>query len=229
MKNISALLALTFLLTACDWTVNPQPYPVWTPIPTRTPQIVTATPIILIPTMTASPAAAVTPATPITPTSILDGAPTFTPTLTFTLTPPSSDTPRASASPIPNRAVQVNILGCDTGFDIAHGMGEVTNAYVTVQNIGTIDLPNMCVLLRAQDEGRPHPDKQKCVDNLPAGYQVTLKLTVDSTFRSNTVIQVDVTSDDTVLSRIDKQSCRNLDIIGEPIPGDLGLVKPIVP
>jgi len=66
------------------------------------------------------------------------------------------------------------IIGCNTGFDISHGMGEVTNAYVTLQNTGSVDLPNTCGLLRAADEGRPHPDKAKCVDSLPAGYQVTL-------------------------------------------------------
>lgn len=228
MKKFAALLTLIFLLTGCDWTINAQPYPIWTPIPSRTPGIVTATPIILIPTMTASPIGAVTPLTPITPTNILDGTPT--PTITFTTTPSETDTPTATASSsVPTTAVQVDILGCDTGFDVAHGMGEVTNAYVIVKNTGTVDLPNACALLRAQDEGRPHPDKQRCVDNLPAGYQVTLKLTVDSTFRSNTIIQVDVSSGDNLLSRVDKQSCKNLDIIGEPIPGDLGLIKPIVP
>lgn len=72
-------------------------------------------------------------------------------------------------------------------------MGEVTNAYVTVKNNGTLDLPNTCALLRALDEDREHPDKKKCVDNLPAQYQVTLKLTVDSAYQENTIIQVDIT------------------------------------
>ena len=48
MKKISALLVFIFFLTACDtWGVPPQPFPVWTPVPSRTPSIVTATPIIL--------------------------------------------------------------------------------------------------------------------------------------------------------------------------------------
>ncbi|HVN14846.1 MAG TPA: hypothetical protein VMT73_03820 [Anaerolineales bacterium] len=226
MQKLFPLLLLTWMLTACDWTVNPQPFPVWTPIPSRTPGIVSPTPIILIPTMTASETPGITQVTPVTPTTELDFTPTFTATISFTDTPTFTPSPTFTQA---TQSVQVNILGCNTGLDIAHGMGEVTNAYVTIQNTGTVDLPNACGLLRAQDEGRPHPDKQKCVDNLPAGYQVTFKLTVDSTFKENTIIQVDVTSNDTLLSRVDKQSCKNLDIIGSAIPGDIGVVKPIVP
>jgi hypothetical protein len=108
-------------------------------------------------------------------------------------------------------------------------MGEVTNAFVTLQNTGNVDLPNTCGLLRAVDEGRPHPDKTKCVDNLPAGYQVTLKLTVDSTFKQSTIIQVDASSADILLMRVDQQSCTNLDLPGATIPGEIGIIKPIAP
>jgi hypothetical protein len=107
-------------------------------------------------------------------------------------------------------------------------MGEVTNAYVTLKNTGTQALPNTCALLRAADEDREHPDKTKCVDNLPPGYQVTLKLTVDSTYKQDTVIQVDASSDSTLLMRVDKPSCTDLDIVGR-IPGDIGVIKPIEP
>jgi hypothetical protein len=199
------------ILSACDaWTVSPQPFPVWTAIPSRTPGIVTATPNIVIPTMTVSPL----PATN-TPPAITD-----TPSATL---PPSATNTRT-----PFKEIRVEILGCNTGFDVSHGMGEVTNAYVVLRNTGTLDLPNSCGLLRAVDEDREHPDKTRCVDNLPAGYQVTLKLTVDSTYKQDTIIQVDVSSEAVLLARVDKQSCRDLDIVG-PIPGDIGVVKPITP
>lgn len=107
-------------------------------------------------------------------------------------------------------------------------MGEVTNAYVTVKNTGNVDLPNTCALLRAIDEGREHPDKKKCVLNLPVGNQVTLKLTVDSTYKQGTIIQVDASSNDIVLLRIDKQACTDISLFGDPpSDADLGVVKPI--
>ncbi|MEW6404700.1 MAG: hypothetical protein AB1649_23120 [Chloroflexota bacterium] len=221
MKRFTTLFLLTVLLTSCDlWTVQPQPFPVWTPIPTRTPGIVTATPIIITSTWTSSPFPTDTPGiiviTPITPTELP----------TETLTPLPTDTPTATFTPDPAQAIAVDILGCNTSIDITHGMGEVTNAYVTIKNTGTVDLPNTCSLLRAIDEDRDHPDKLKCVDNLPAQYQITFKLTVDSHYQVGTIIQVDTTSDDVLLLRLDKQSCRDIGIFGGA-PDDVGVVKPI--
>jgi hypothetical protein len=135
------------------------------------------------------------------------------PTQTFTLAPVQS--------------VDIEILGCNTSIDILHGMGEVTNAYVKVKNTGTVDLPNTCGLLRAIDESeREHPDKEVCVNNLPAQQQVTLKLTVDSTYQQNTIIQVDVLSNAVVLLRKDQQSCRDINLFGGT-PADVGIIKPI--
>lgn len=105
-------------------------------------------------------------------------------------------------------------------------MGEVTNAFVTVKNTGNTDLPNMCALLRASDEDRAHPDKQRCVDNLPVGNQVTQKLTVDSAYKQDTLIQVDATSNGVILMRVDKQSCRDINIL-DSAPANLGIVVPI--
>lgn len=107
-------------------------------------------------------------------------------------------------------------------------MGEVTNAFVTVNNIGTVDLTNTCALLRASDEGREHPDKKKCVDNLPAQFRVTLKLTVDSAYRQSTVIQIDVSSNEFLLLRVDRSSCTDISLFGGE-PADIGTVKPIQP
>src|SRR5689334_9431179 len=121
MKKIFLLAIYTLLLTSCiTFEVSPQPFPVWTVIPSRTPAILTATPLILTPT----PGIVITD----TPTLTSSPFPTETPTLFFTNTP--------------TQAVQVDILGCNTSIDIVHSMGEVTNAYVTVKNTGTIDLPN---------------------------------------------------------------------------------------
>jgi len=124
------------------------------------------------------------------------------------------------------QSVAVDILGCNTSIDILHGMGEVTNAYVTVKNTGMVDLPNTCALLRAIDEDREHPDKKVCVTNLPMQYQVTLKLTVDSTYKQDTMIQVDASSNEVLLLRVDKPSCTDIGIFGGA-PPDLGVVKPI--
>lgn len=104
-------------------------------------------------------------------------------------------------------------------------MGEVTNAYVTVKNTGNVDLPNTCSLLRALDEDREHPDKKICVPNLPVQNQVTLKLTVDSVYQQSTIIQVDTSSNDVLLLRVDRQSCTDIGLFGGE-PTDLGVIKP---
>ncbi len=219
-KGLFTLLATAILLSACDtWGIPPQPFPVWTPIPSRTPGIVTATPIILVPPFTLT---AVTDAATFTFTLPAD---TETPSPTFTLAP---IIPSETATLIPIQSVAVDILGCNTSIDIFHGMGEVTNAYVTVKNTGTVDLPNTCSLMRALDEDREHPDKKKCVDNLPAQNQVTLKLTVDSAYKQDTVIQVDTTSNEVILLRVDKPSCTDIGLFGGE-PSDIGVIKPIQP
>lgn len=195
------------------FTAQPQPFPVWSPVPSRTPGIVSPTPIILPLTSNVTIVSSVTPAHSETP------SPTFTP---VSIVP--TDTP----SVVPVQSVQVDILGCNTSLDITHGMGEVTNAFVTVKNTGTVDLPNTCALLRAIDEDREHPDKKVCVTNLPAQNQVTLKMTVDSAYRQDTAIQVDTSSNDILLLRVDKQSCTDIGLFGGE-PGDLGMIKSIEP
>ncbi len=220
MKKMIPLILLALLLQACDvWNVTPLVIPTWTPFPSRTPGIFTPTPIILVPSMTASATPGIIVITPVTPTE----TPTLIPTL-----PPVTDTASLTFTAIPVQAMQVEIIGCNTGIDIVHGMGEVTNAYVILKNTGTVDLPNACGLLRAVDEDRDHPDKLACVPNLPANHQVTLKLTVDSAYQQNTIIQVDGLSNEAVLIRIDRQSCADLDIVGG-VPGDIGVIKPITP
>lgn len=219
-KKIFGLIILCFL-SACDtWGVPPQPFPVWTPVPSQTPGVVTATPLIIPPPTILG---TLSPEVTIIAQVTLTGTATPPATLTVTQTQPA-----ITDSPVPVQSVSVDILGCNTSIDILNGMGEVTNAYVTVKNTGTIDLPNTCGLLRAIDEGREHPDKKVCVENLPAQHQVNLKLTVDSTYQEDTIIQVDVTSQDVILLRVDKQSCRDIGLFGGA-PSDVGVVKPITP
>ena len=221
MKRYPVILLLGLLLTSCDiWGIAPQPFPVLTPPPTNTPPIFTATPLIIPP-----------PTLNFTVTPVITSSIPTLVTNTETASPTTSATP-GSALPtdtlIPVQSVAVEILGCNTSIDIMNGMGEVTNAYVIVKNTGTVDLQNTCGLLRANDEGREHPDKKSCIANLPVQNQVTLKLTVDSTYKENTVIQVDALSNDAVLLRIDKQSCRDIQLIGG-VPADVGVVRPIQP
>ncbi len=212
MKKIPFFLILALLLSSCDlWKVAPQPFPIQSPVPTFTPAIITATPFIILP-----PGLDFSP----TPSGIIPLTPTPLPS-TVTAEPPT----QTATQPIV-QAVAVDILGCNTSLDISHGMGEVTNAYVTIKNTGNVDLPNACALLRAIDEDREHPDKEVCVTNLPAQYQVTQKLTVDSQYQADTIIQVDVTSNGTILLRVDKQSCRDISLIGGT-PTDTGVVKPL--
>ena len=138
--------------------------------------------------------------------------PTGTMTSVLTSTPlPVSFTPTFTATPF--TAVNAIILSCNTSLDISHGMGEVTNAYVTIQNTGNTDLIDICATLNALDEGRAHPDKTKCVASLPAGYQVTEKLTVDLTLGKSTPIQVDILSADRLLQRTGQNACTNFELL----------------
>lgn len=208
-------MILATLVTGCSTTnITPLPFPIQSPSSSSTPNIVTPTPIILPPASVTANVTVISQVTPTT-TETPPPPPTITPvlpTLTFT-------------SPV-IQSVAVEILGCNTSIDILHGMGEVTNAYAKVKNTGTVDIPNACALLRAIDEGREHPDKEVCVDTLPVNTQVTLKLTVDSTYNADTIIQVDVTSNEIVLLRVDKQSCRDINLFGGT-PSDIGVIKPL--
>jgi len=96
-------------------------------------------------------------------------------------------------------------------------MGEVTNAFVTLQNTGGVELTNLKVTLFALDEGREHPDKTVELASLPIGYQVTVKLTVDSTYKKDTPIQVEVITNQGTFSR---------EGLGAKICTDIGILAP---
>jgi hypothetical protein len=212
MKKTIPVILLTLFTASCNgWVIQPEQFNPPTPFlpPTNTPSVVTATPIV----SAASPTATVQ--TLPTWTSI----PFITATTAPTLIP--SDTPVIIQTALPSGpAVAVEILGCDTSIDVTHGMGEVTNAYVTLRNTGGTELTNVNTTLRALDEGREHTDKTVEVTSLLAGYKVTLKLTVDSTYQEETPIQIEVAADGGLFQRVGAESCRDIGLFA-PNPSDL--------
>ena len=97
------------------------------------------------------------------------------------------------------------------GFDIAHGMGEVENAYVRVRNSGGTDLTNVSVILSASNEGRPHPEKSHLFASLRANYEVTTKLTVDTQSGSPTILSVATTTSQGLTNNVSGAGCRATD------------------
>jgi hypothetical protein len=81
-------------------------------------------------------------------------------------------------------------------------------------------------VLSTGDEGRPHPDKMGCVLTLPPQAQVTFKLTVDTTFGTNTLIQVETSSAEKISASVLGGSCK---AIGAPKQelDPFGVVRPI--
>jgi hypothetical protein len=219
MKKLIPLgLFLIFSITACDgWSYTVPTFPA--PPPTITPAIHTPTPVFVTATHTLEvPTASST----VTAVETFTETPPETATA-FTEAPTQTDTPTLP-SISPN--IIADVLGCNTSIDISHGMGEVTNAFVTLKNNIGGDLSNVCATLFALDEGRVHPDKTVCVPVLAHGQQVTLKLTVDSTYRQNTPIQVEVKSEETLLSRIGQEPCTDIGLFA-PEPGSLLTPVPI--
>jgi len=125
-------------------------------------------------------------------------------------------------------AVHIVILGCNTSIDITHGMGEVTNAFVTFKNIGNVELTNLIATLYALDEGREHPDKIQEIASIPVGFEVTLKMTVDSTYKAESPIQVEVFSDQGTFPREGSASCRDIGLFA-PNPEGLNTPMPSNP
>lgn len=213
-KFLFLAIFMIFSLSACDgWSYTVPTFPA--PPPTITPAIYSPTPVIVTITNTAE-------VTTSTPTETVTPSPTETATA-FTEAPTPTDTPTL---PPESPNIIVEVLGCNTSIDILHGMGEVTNAFVTLKNNTSTDLTNVCATLNALDEGRVHPDKTVCVPQLTHGQQVTLKLTVDSTYKQNTPIQVEVRSNDNLLSRIGQESCTDIGLF-EPNPASLLTPVPI--
>lgn len=215
MKKYILLILVAGVLSGCNgWVIQPFPGNAPTPIvpPTRTPSVFTATPVIIGATQTLS----ISTSTPAAIATVLatdtNMPPSDTPIVTFT-----------NASPI--RSIALEILGCNTSIDVTHGMGEVTNAFITLKNAGNVELTNLKITLHALDEGREHPDKTVEVTALPTGYEVSLKLTVDSTYQEETPIQVEVSGDAGLFERVGADSCRDIGLFA-PEPASLNTPIP---
>jgi hypothetical protein len=207
MKMPILAIVVALLLSSCSgWIIQPLPGPTPFLPPTTTPSIYTPTPVI-IGMNTSTPAVTVLTATnTIAPTdTALANQATATPTLT--------------ASPT-GASISIKVLGCNTSIDVTHGMGEVTNAFVTLRNTGGVELTNIKATLYALDEGRVHPDKTAELTSLPVGYEVTMKLTVDSTYKEQSPIQVEVSSDQGLFPREGLASCTNIGLFA-PNPASL--------
>ncbi len=105
-------------------------------------------------------------------------------------------------------------------------MGEVTNAYPLIRNKTGNDLTNICATLSASDEGRLHPDKTSCIPSLPSHHQVALKLTVDTGFKQDTTIKVDVATNEGFNASISRSSCREVGLPGW-VPSKVGRIEPV--
>lgn len=218
-KFLPIALSLIFTLAACDgWSYTVPTFPA--PPPTITPSIFSPTPVIVTITNTSLPAPTSESPTEM-PTETPSPAPPTETATAFTEAPPPTDT--ATLPPVSQNII-LEVLGCNTSIDITHGMGEVTNAYVTLKNNTGADMTDLCTTLYALDEGRVHPDKTVCVPSLANGQQVTLKLTVDSTYRQDTPIQVEVKSGDTLLLRVGQDSCTDIGLFA---PGPASLSTPV--
>jgi hypothetical protein len=216
MKKTIPTILLTLLTASCNgWVLQPGANPP-TPFlpPTNTPSIVTATPVVI-------GASATSTAQNPTSTSIIFITATASPSLIPSETSANLATATTVHTSTPSGpAVSVEILGCDTSIDVTHGMGEVTNAYVVLRNAGGVELTNLNVTLHALDEGREHPDKTVEVTSLPVSYEVSLKMTVDSTYQEDTPIQVEVSADSGLFQRVGAESCKDIGLFA-PNPGDL--------
>jgi hypothetical protein len=216
MKTPILAILFAFLLSSCNgWSFEPIPGPTPFLPPTPTPSIHTPTPVVI----------GVQSATPVVATS--------TAFPTNTNAPNSTDIALVTPSPIytstlSGPSIAINVLGCNTSIDVSHGMGEVTNAFVTLKNTGGVELTNIRATLFALDEGREHPDKTVELASLPVGNQVTIKLTADSTYREETPIQVEVASAQGLFPREGSASCRDIGLFA-PNPNSLNTPVPIVP
>lgn len=211
MKKIIPSILLAFLLSSCNgWIIQPLPYNPPTPFlpSTPTPSVFTATPVVIGVTSAS--------VTPIIVTSTLPATSTLFPTNTNL---PAATLTATSTVPVGPPSVLITVLGCNTSIDVTHGMGEVTNAFVTVKNTGGAELTNLKVTLFALDEGREHPDKTVELTSLLIGYQVTVKLTVDSTYKQESPIQVEVTSDQGTFPREGLPSCTDIGIFAPNLNG----------
>lgn len=186
-RNLITLLLILGLFTACQGIYVPTPQHGLEDSPSPSP-------VIRSPTL---------PYVPSSTHTLFDNN-LSTPTETQTIYPVATQTPSEYLE------LQIELLSCNTSLDISHGMGEVTNAYILLKNISSQDMEGICAILTASDEERTHPQKTICIDLLPAYHQVALELTVDTTFRKQTSIRVDIAAGNLVLPGSTLPGCTDI-------------------
>lgn len=140
----------------------------------------------------------------------------------------SQGAPAVRPTPVPKPKLNLIIYTCDTGTDIWNGLGEVTNGYVVVQNVGNADATNIRVVLGANDkDSDDHPDTSYIVQSLPPEYQISLKLTVDTANGVDTALSAKATSDEGISASASKSSCKRRTVDTDALK-DLGVLFKIV-
>jgi hypothetical protein len=212
MLRIISASMIILMLTACIQGTIPLAVVTSVITPSPSPAILSPTPVFI-------------PSVTLVDTSFpISQTPSETSTIPTSPTPPSSPSPTIipSLTPLPSFTPSVtpgseltlDIIGCNTSVDILHNMGEVTNAFPVIRNISSRVLTNVCASLTASDEARVHPDKAKCISTLPAGYQVILKLTVDTGLGQDTGIEVKVNTIEGPSVSNSRSSCRDIGLPG---------------
>ena len=142
-----------------------------------------------------------------------------------TATVQSAATATAVAKEVP--LINVRILGCNTGFDIWSGRTEVTNAWVTLENVGLGYATNVKATLSSNDEEGIHPNKTDTVEYFPPNGQITFLLTVDTAFSKTSFAKVTVEGDGGIFASDFKAECKNLDANATKLienAGDIGML-----
>jgi hypothetical protein len=98
---------------------------------------------------------------------------------------------------------------CDIGIDLINTLGEVTNAYITVQNIGKREVSNLHMLLKANDEQKPYAKQAFSLQYLPPEYEITVKLTVDTDAKIPTVLTFSLDGEPGVHETMIREDCTN--------------------
>ena len=109
------------------------------------------------------------------------------------------------------------------------GLAMHAQALPAVQNTSGVRLvvadENTDPTLRVILPGHRDSDKTIEVVSLLVGYKVTLKLTVDSTYKQDTPIQIEVTGDAGLFQRVGADSCKDIGIFA-PNPDSLNTPVP---
>jgi hypothetical protein len=128
-----------------------------------------------------------------------------------TATPAPTSTPIPTATPIKPK-VNVLMEGCTTGLDaIRRRIGEVTNAYVTLVNVGETDVSGVVVTLKASDKASEHPDQYEYIQYLPVDHKVTVSLTAGTNILDDSGIEVIVTTIEGAFEQTSRSDCKEID------------------